>query len=157
VFRVLKATTVPAALALVLAALTEPAQGQAAKDKPSFIVIVNAENDTRELPMADLARIYLGKKTLWDAGTRGRIHPAMLGEEQGVVREFIEKDIQRTVDQYRAYWKHMLFSGGGTAPRTFRTAAHVIEFVASEPGAVGIVAAPPTDDRVKVIEVKGGR
>jgi len=146
-----------AAVAVAVAAVTVPAQGQGARDKPGFIVIVNAENDARELPMADLTRIYLGKKTLWDAGTRGRIHPAMLGEDQAVVREFIEKDIQRTVDQYRAYWKHMLFSGGGTAPRTFRTAAHVIDFVASEPGAVGIVAAAPTDDRVKVIEVKGGR
>jgi len=157
VFRVLSRTAAGAALVATLCALTAPTHGQGVKDKASFIVIVNAENSARDLPMADLARIYLGKKTLWDSGTRGRIHPAMLGEDQAVVREFIEKDIQRTVDQYRAYWKHMLFSGGGTAPRTFRTAAHVIEFVASEPGAVGILAAPPTDDRVKVIEVKGGR
>jgi hypothetical protein len=156
VFRILTAPTA-GALVLLLGTVTPSAHGQAPKDKGALVVIVNAENGVREVPLPDLARIYLGKKTLWDSGTRLRIHPAMLDEEQAVVREFIEKDIQRSVDQYRAYWKHMLFSGGGTAPRTFRTAAQVVDFVAREPGAVGILAAPPTDDRVRVIEVKGGR
>ena len=148
-------TRVGAAAVLLAAAIVPAAYGQAPRDKAAVIVIVNVENDIRETTLADLTRVYLGKKTLWESGAR--IHPAMLDEDQAVVRGFIEKDIQRTVDQYRAYWKHMLFSGGGTAPRTFRTAAKVVDFVAQEPGAIGIVAAAPTDDRVKVIEVKGGR
>ena len=134
-----------------------PSPSPAAADKGGLTIIVNPESGVKAVARQDLARIYLGKKMFWDTGARIRIQPAMLGEGDGVVRSFIEKQTGRTVDQYRAYWKHMLFSGGGTAPRTFRTTAQVVDFVASEPGAVGIVSATPQDDRVRVIEVKGGQ
>jgi len=141
--------------ALGLAVLA-PAGGSGqtpAERAPFLTIIVNAENPVTELSVTDLSRIYLGKKTLWDSGPR--ISPAMLGEDRPVVKEFIEKDVRRTVDQYRAYWKHMVFSGGGTAPRSFRTPAQVIDLVAREPGGIGILAGPPGDERVKVVEVKG--
>jgi hypothetical protein len=151
-FRVLTARR--ARTSLVLAALAGLAtRAPGVEEKPSLTVIVSAESDVKAVPRPDLARIYLGKKTLWESGAR--IQPAMLGENDPVVREFIEKQIGRTVDQYRAYWKQMLFSGGGTAPRTFRSTSQLVDFVAREPGAVGIVAALPTDGRVRVVEVKG--
>ena len=151
---------VPAALlALAFAGFAGAVRAQAGREKAIsssvMIVVVNAENATTELSMQDLTRIYLGKKTLWDSGAR--IQAGMLETDQPVIRDFVEKDMQRTVDQYRAYWKHMLFSGGGTAPRTFRTAAQVVEFVSREPGAIGIILGPPTDDHVKAIEVRGAR
>jgi ABC-type phosphate transport system substrate-binding protein len=145
-----------ALMSAVLVVGTGDVRGQAPpKDKTAFTVIVNPENTATEVTMQDLTRIYLGKKTLWDSGAR--ISAGMLETEQPVMRAFIEKDVQRTLDQYRAYWKHMLFSGGGTAPRTFRTPAEVVDFVAREPGAIGIVAGSPAGDRVKVLEVRGGR
>lgn len=151
-----------ASVALLLAAPFVPGatvRAQAGKEKvapTAMTVVVNAENPATEVTLQDLTRIYLGKKTLWgDSGPR--IQAGMLETDSAVIRDFVEKDMQRTVDQYRAYWKHMLFSGGGTAPRTFRTAAQVVEFVSREPGAIGIIMGPPADDHVKVIEVRGGR
>jgi hypothetical protein len=132
--------------------LLVPAGGSGEPERTPLTIIVNAENPVAELSVTDLSRIYLGKKTLWDSGPR--ISPAMLGEDRPAVKEFIEKDVRRTVDQYRAYWKHMVFSGGGTAPRSFRTPAQVIDLVAREPGGIGLLAGPPGDDRVKVVEVK---
>jgi ABC-type phosphate transport system substrate-binding protein len=131
-------------------------RAQAGKEKASaFTVVINAENPATELSMQDLTRIYLGKKTLWDSGAR--IQAGMLETDTPVIRDFVEKDMQRTLDQYRAYWKQMLFSGGGTAPRTFRTTAQVVEFVSREPGAIGIIMGAPADEHVKVIEVRGAR
>ncbi len=142
--RTLAAAAVAATLALALVS------GSRA-DTTTLKVVVNAENPMKSLSRADLVRIYLGKKTLWENGQR--VQPAMLDEDQAEIRTFIEKDVKRTVDQYRAYWKHMLFSGGGTSPRTFRSGAQVLDFVAREPGAIGLVVAPRTDDKVRVLEI----
>jgi ABC-type phosphate transport system substrate-binding protein len=116
-------------------------------------IIGNSEGIAPRLTREDLARIFLGKKTLWDSGAR--IMPAMLDEETGPMQPFVEGVLKKSVEQYRAYWKRLLFSGGGTAPRTFRNSAQVLEFVAKNPGAIGVVESSAADDRVKVVDVEG--
>lgn len=130
---------------LLLAALllTGPAFGAT--------VIVNNEVDPGVLDAETLERIYLGKKTLWDSGQR--ITPALVAETSDVSKNFLEQILNKSVPQYRAYWKKRLFSGGGTVPKTFRSSAEVIDFVAKTPGAIGVVESGPRDGSVKVIEV----
>jgi ABC-type phosphate transport system substrate-binding protein len=57
------------------------------------------------------------------------------------------------VRQYRAYWKKRLFSGQGTAPKTFTSSRQVVDYVARTPGAVGVVERGAVNDRVKLIEL----
>jgi ABC-type phosphate transport system substrate-binding protein len=116
-----------------------------------FRVVVNLENKLARLDEDDVARIYLGKKTLWDWDAR--IVPAMLDESAKVSQSFLETHLKRSASQYRAYWKRVLFSGGGTPPRTFRTSAEVIEFVARQPGAIGVIEAASADARVRAVDV----
>ena len=121
-------------------------------DKPGFSVVVNTESKLAKISDDDLARIFLGKKTLWeDSGNR--VQPALLEEELPVAQGFLEGALKKSVSQYRAYWKRLLFSGGGSAPRTFKNSTQVIEFVARQPGAIGIVESGAADARVKVVEV----
>jgi ABC-type phosphate transport system substrate-binding protein len=116
-----------------------------------FVVVVNPDNKVQKIPRDELARMFLGKRTMWASGVR--IEPAMLDEESQPMRPFLEKTLLKSIDQYRAYWKRLLFSGGGTAPRTFRTSAQVLEFVAREPGAIGIVDDSAPETGVRVVEV----
>jgi len=116
-----------------------------------FKVVVNPEAGVSQLPQEELARIFLGKKTLWESGNR--ITPAMIDESTPVAADFIVTMVRRTVAQYQAYWKRQLFSGGGTAPKTFRNSAQVLDYVTKNPGAIGVVEASASDDRVKVVEV----
>lgn len=115
-------------------------------------IIVHPEVDVAGVSQADLARIYLGKKTFWESGAR--ISPSLLDEKSPLTETFIEENLKKTVRQYRAYWKRHLFSGQGTAPRTFTSSKLVADFVAANPGAIGIVDAGYGDDRVKVIELQ---
>ncbi len=129
-----------------------PAGGAPAADSPSFAVVVNTESQLGKISDDELLRIYLGKKTLWEeSGTR--IQPALLEEDRAAAQAFLESTLKKSVSQYRAYWKRLLFSGGGSAPRTFRSSAQVIDFVARQPGGIGIVEAQAADSRVKVLEV----
>ena len=120
--------------------------------KGEYKVIVNGKNTLKQLSREDLARIFLGKKTLWDSETK--IMPAILPEKEKVTQVFIKKVIRKSISQYRAYWKRRLFSGGGTPPKTFRTSQEVLDFVAKHPGAIGVVEASVNEDKkVKVLAV----
>jgi len=139
------------ALSALLALVAMPAAGPAA-DKPVFAVVINNESKLAKISDDDLLRIFLGKKTLWeDSGTR--IQPALLDEENATAQVFLETTLKKSVSQYRAYWKRLLFSGGGSSPRSFRSSAQVIDFVTRQPGGIGVVEASAVDNRVKVLDV----
>lgn len=137
------------ALALALSLGPPPAEAQGV-DR-SLRVIVSKENKVASLSTDDLNRIFLGKKTLWESGTR--IVPAMPEEESPAGETFLAGTLKKSVSQFRAYWKRLLFSGGGAVPKVFRSSSQLIDFVARQPGAIGVVEAQAVDDRVKVIEI----
>lgn len=142
-----KAARTSGLLGLTVAlALSTPAPAQ-----ESVKVIVHPGVATSELTQSELTRIYLGKKTFWDSGER--ISPALLDEQSPVTETFLEDNVKKTVRQYRAYWKKRLFSGQGTAPKTFGSSRQVADFVAQNEGAIGVVDGSYTDDRVRVVEL----
>ena len=116
--------------------------------KVAFKIVVNLENEITKLSRVDLARIYLGRKTLWGSQT---VVPVMLQEKNPVTQVFVEKILNRKVRQYRAYWKRRLFSGGGTMPKTFHTSTQILEFVAKTPGAIGLVDSSSGGESVRVV------
>ena len=115
-------------------------------------IIVHPDVQVGTLTQAEVARIYLGKKTFWESGDR--IAPSLPNEESPLTETFLEESLKKTVRQYRAYWKRHLFSGQGTAPKTFATSKQVADFVAANPGAIGVVDPGYADDRVKVVEIE---
>ena len=117
----------------------------------SLRVIVNKENKLTTLSSDDLARVFLGKKTLWDSGIR--IVPAMPEEESPAGELFLTGTLKKSVNQFRTYWKRLLFSGGGAVPKVFRNSAQTVEFVARQPGGIGVIEASAVDDRVRVVEI----
>ncbi|MBX7185756.1 MAG: phosphate ABC transporter substrate-binding protein [Vicinamibacteria bacterium] len=117
----------------------------------SLRVVVNKENKLASLTTDDLTRIFLGKKTLWDSGTR--IVPVMPEEESAPGELFLSGTLKKSVSQFRAYWKRLLFSGGGAVPKVFRNHDQLLDFVARQPGAIGVVEASAVDDRVKVLDI----
>lgn len=148
------ASRTPRRLALLAAMLTlagSLAHESRAAELEGLAVVANPDTAVDKLDAEALARIYLGKRTLWDNGTR--IMPAMLDENDRRSAAFLEQVVKKSVSQYRAYWKRLLFSGGGVAPRTFRSSSQVLEFVARQPGGIGVVDAQAIDDRVRVVEV----
>ena len=117
----------------------------------SLRIVVNKENKLASLSTDDLQRIFLGKKTLWESGTR--IVPAMPEEESTAGTSFLSGTMQKSVSQFRTYWKRLLFSGGGTVPKVFRTNAQLLDFVARQPGGIAVVEASAVDDRVRILEI----
>ena len=117
----------------------------------SLRVVVSKENKLTSLTTDDLNRIFLGKKTLWESGTR--IVPAMPEEESPAGETFLSGTLKKSVSQFRAYWKRLLFSGGGTVPKVFRSNEQLLDFVARQPGAIAVIEASAVNDRVRVLEI----
>jgi len=124
----------------------------AARAQGQTKVIVSTDVEVSAISQAEIARIYLGKKTFWDSGAR--IQPSLLDEKSPLTGPFLEENLKKTVRQFRAYWKRHLFSGQGTAPKTFASSKQVADFVAANPGSIGIVDGSYSDDRVKFIELQ---
>ncbi len=133
---------------LLLAPSGTASEEGAQSKKVAFKIVVNLENEVTELSRGELARIYLGRKTLWGSQT---VVPVMLQEKDPTTQVFVEKILNRTVRQYRAYWKRRLFSGGGTTPKTFYSSTQILEFVAKTPGAIGLVDSSSGGKSVRVV------
>jgi ABC-type phosphate transport system substrate-binding protein len=140
-----------AAFALLVCFLLLPGLASGQGVDRSLRVVVNKENKLATLTTDDLTRIFLGKKTLWDSGTR--IVPVMPEEESPSGELFLSGTLKKSVSQFRAYWKRLLFSGGGAVPKVFRNADQLLDFVARQPGAIGVIEASAVDDRVRVLEI----
>jgi ABC-type phosphate transport system substrate-binding protein len=138
------------ATALAAAPILAPPVAAQGVDR-SLRVVVSKDNKLASLTTDDLNRIFLGKKTLWESGTR--IVPAMPEEESTAGEAFLSVTLKKSVSQFRAYWKRLLFSGGGTVPKVFRSNSQIIDFVARQPGAIAVVEAGAVDDRVRVLEI----
>lgn len=139
-------------LLLVAAALAVAFLASAAPAAERYVVVVNTDSKLKAISRDELSRIYLGKLTLWEqSGTR--VAPAMPDESSALGQAFLEDATKKTVDQYRAYWKRQLFSGGGTPPKVYKRASEVVDYVARNPGGIGIVEPGTADARVRAVEV----
>jgi ABC-type phosphate transport system substrate-binding protein len=141
-----------ARLTALLVVVSAPvAVGSPAQAAARVKVIVGQGTPVTQLEREELSRIYLGKKTLWKSGQR--IAPAMLDDSSPPVEAFLKGTVAKTSSQFRAYWKRQLFSGGGAPPRTFVTSEQVAEFVARQPGAIGIVESSFANEHVKPVHI----
>jgi len=146
------ATLTRTVLLFVAASLAPAFLASAASAAERYSVVVNTDSKLKSISRDALSRIYLGKLTLWESsGTR--VAPAMPDESSVLGQAFLEDATKKTVDQYRNYWKRQLFSGGGTPPKVYKRPSEVVDYVARNPGGIGIVEVGATDPRVRVIEV----
>ncbi len=115
------------------------------------VVIISNKNfyaDT--LSKKEIKQIFLGKKKSFGIGKN--IYLVLFNEKQ-IHSEFLKKMIGRSPDQFRNYWRMMLFTGHGILPRRFKSVEKLIDHIASTEGAIGYVNAEAVTQNVKVITI----
>lgn len=143
--RFLCATLSVCLLALPIPGLAPFAAAQEVK------VVVHPDVSGSTLTQEEIRRIFLGKSTQWDRNNQ-KIHFIVL--EGGDAHEtFIRRFIGKTPSQFRNYWRMMVFTGKGRAPKSLGSPGEVVDYVANTAGAIGYVP-PETDTKdVGVISV----
>lgn len=102
-------------------------------------VVLVAHNSVpgNALSKTDVQNIFLGKKTKLESAPISII----LLKEGELHEQFLKDYLSRTPDQYLKYWKKLIFTGEGKAPKTVATEEELVQYVAATEGAIGYVSA----------------
>jgi len=115
------------------------------------IIIANSGVKATQVSKSDLADIFTGASNNFGDGSHAV--PATL-KDGAVHEEFLKRFIGKKDLLFRGDWRVLVFSGKATMPKSFGTDEEMIGYIASVPGAIGYVSAPPHNPRVKTIEVR---
>lgn len=116
-----------------------------------YIILSNAENNIHSLTTLEIKKIMLGKKTLWNETHRIKVGYVNSSTSQSEI--FFREVLNMSKYKFNRYWRRKLFSGNGVPPRRFRTQEELIEFVKSEPLALGLAFDDVQSTDVSVVEV----
>jgi len=119
---------------------------------PAFakvLIIANNSVAQESLNKEDIQNIFLGKMAKWPDNSSINFATS----ETDVHEEFLKTYINRSSDQFRNYWRKMVFTGKGQKPKAFKTDEELIQFVSETSGAIGYVSTDATIKNVKTITV----
>lgn len=111
-------------------------------------VIVHRSNKD-QLSLNDVKRIYLGKKKKF--ASVGRIKPADFTKGTQLRATFYEKVTGRSAKAVDTYWYRLVFTGKGVPPKSFSGSDGVLDYVASNEGAIGYVEAARVKGNVRIV------
>jgi ABC-type phosphate transport system substrate-binding protein len=140
---------VPLAIGLAAGALLAAPRPAAAQD---YVVIVNASNSATTLPKSEVAALFLKQVTTWPDGS-----PVVVVDqpERSAARvAFSRAVLGRPARAISSYWQQQVFSGKDVPPTQRRSDADVLDFVKSNPDAIGYVSKATTlDGTVRAVKI----
>jgi ABC-type phosphate transport system substrate-binding protein len=95
-------------------------------------------------------KIFLGKTSTWDDGTRVALSMLKGGD---VSEAFLKANVKKSHKQFATFWKKAVFSGTGEMPAAFETEADLVMHVSRTPGAIGYIDDGTPHEGVKVIAI----
>ncbi len=115
------------------------------------VIIANQSVASEVLTQSALKDIFLGNTLKWDNNEKINIVVQRKSEAHD---EFVKKITKKSSSQFKNYWKKMVFTGKGSAPKSFKEVSGLIEYVAKTEGAIGYISAEDGTEGVKVITIK---
>ncbi|MBI4828407.1 MAG: hypothetical protein HY804_06305 [Nitrospinae bacterium] len=149
------------ALLLILAFPAAPAAEEGDEieeyvETRELVVVVNRANPATSISLADLQKLFLGKRALWPNGWP--VNPCDLAEPglpepQTSRAQFSQRYLNKDMTTLKSYWIRMIFSGKGHPPAVYPRTGQVLAHVAADEGGLGYLPRRSVTDRVKVIAV----
>jgi len=119
----------------------------------AFKLVVNQGNAMETIGAADLAKIFLKRKREWSRGNP--IQPIDQSTSSPIRGEFSREILNMSLGEVRDHWMKVLLSGRDVPPVVKENDALVLEFVQTEPGAIGYVSAgAEVPDGVKLVALR---
>lgn len=119
------------------------AMGSAPVLAGELVVVVNPKNPATRMLNDQAAQFFLGKSTVFT--------PIEYDEGVAIRNDFYAKVLQKDAAQVKTIWSKLVFTGKGTAPKEYKTAAEVKKAIAADVKAIGYMDKSAVDDSVKVI------
>lgn len=124
----------------------------AAQD-PMLTVISNQNGPPSALKFSELKSIFMGEQQRWKSGTKITI--ALMKTNTTAGKTTSKKIYGMSGDELNKFWLALVFQGKAQAPNFFNSASELENFVAQNPGAIGILDQADINTEVKTILVEG--
>ncbi|BFM10297.1 hypothetical protein R50072_04500 [Simiduia litorea] len=110
-------------------------------------VIVHPSN-SNNMDATGITHLFLGKAKAFPDGSTAI--PINQPESSSSSAEFMDKVLNKSASQLKAYWSKLLFTGQGTPPKEVNSDADVLKLVAENPNTIGYIDANNVTANVKV-------
>ncbi|MDD5216446.1 MAG: hypothetical protein PHQ03_13060 [Methylococcales bacterium] len=111
-------------------------------------VVIVGNRNVSKIDTATVQKIYTGKFISVDGVT---ITPVSFKAGTTQRDEFLKIFMNQDEEKYTAYWTVRRYVGKGTPPNELESAAEVIKFIQSTPGAVGYIDETEVKDGIHVL------
>jgi len=125
----------------------------ARSQKPVLSVVGNQAGAPPEMKFSELKSVLMGEKQKWEDGKR--IVIALMKTSTEVGQTTTSGIYDMTGDELNKYWLSLVFQGKAQAPKFFNTKSELENYVAQNPGAIGVVDQPLANNEIKIISIDG--
>ena len=112
----------------------------------SLVLIVNPDSGVTEIDREAAVNIFMGRYNELPSGVS-----AIPVDYVPAKEDFYQQLVNKRLSEINGYWARLVFSGRASPPLQLRGAEEVLEFVASNRGAIGYVRRDSVDDRVRAL------
>ncbi len=113
------------------------------------VVIVNLQSGVEKLTHDEVTSLFMGRQKRLPSGIVAL--PVEQAQPVATRARFYQLLVKKDLPDINAYWARLFFSGQAQPPRQVNSAAEVLELVAGNKGAIGVVDASLVDRRVRVV------
>jgi hypothetical protein len=119
----------------------------------TLTAIGNVSGAPESMKQSELKAIMMGEKQRWKNGKR--IIIALMKTNTALGKATSTKIYDMSGDELNKYWLSLVFQGKAQAPVFFTSVADLQNFVAQNPGAIGIIDKPVAGTEVRSVMIDG--
>ncbi len=119
----------------------------------AVMVISHPDGAPAAMNQTELKSILMGERQRWRNGTKIKI--ALLKTNTPIGKYVCESIYQMSADEFKKYWLSLVFQGKAEAPAFFNNLSDLQDFVAENPGAIGIIDPQPAIQNTQIVMIDG--
>jgi ABC-type phosphate transport system substrate-binding protein len=113
------------------------------------VVIVNLQSGVERLTRDEVTNLFMGRQKRLPSGIVAL--PVEQAQPASTRSRFYQLLVKKDLPDINAYWARLFFSGMAQPPRQANSAEEVLELVAGNRGAIGVVDGAYVDRRVRIV------
>lgn len=119
----------------------------------TLTAIGNVSGAPESMKQSELKAVLMGEKQRWKNGKRVII--ALMKTNTALGKATSDKIYDMSGDELNKYWLSLVFQGKAQAPVFFTSVTELQNFVAQNPGAIGIVDKPVASTEFRAVLIDG--